>query len=111
MTLTPVQTLITICMVTLGTMITRFLPFAVFKNANSNNSYISYLGQVLPYSAIGLLVVYCLKGVDISGPTHGLPEGIAVIFIAALHYFKENTLLSIGAGTVIYMVLVQAVFV
>lgn len=111
MTLTPVQTLITIGVVTVGTMITRFLPFAVFKNVNSSSSYISYLGQVLPYSAIGLLVVYCLKGVDISGSTHGIPEAIAVIFIAALHYFKENALLSIGLGTVLYMVLVQAVFI
>lgn len=111
MTLTPAQTLITIGMVTVGTMITRFLPFAIFKNANSSSSYISYLGQVLPYSAIGLLLVYCLKGVDISTPAHGLPEAITVIFIAAFHYFKENALLSIGAGTVLYMVLVQAVFI
>lgn len=111
MTLTPIQTFIIICTVALGTMITRFFPFVLFKGTKSNNSYISYLGQVLPYSAIGLLVVYCLKSVSFSGPAYGIPEAIAILCIIILHYWKENTLLSIGAGTVIYMVLIQVVFV
>jgi branched-subunit amino acid transport protein AzlD len=92
-------------------MITRFLPFVLFKGTRSNKSYISYLGQVLPYSAIGLLVVYCLKSVNFKSPSHGIPEAIAIICIIVLHYWKENTLLSIGVGTVIYMVLVQTVFI
>ncbi|MGE5677423.1 MAG: branched-chain amino acid transporter permease [Pseudomonadota bacterium] len=111
MTLSPIQALIIVCMVTIGTMITRFLPFIMFKGTKSNNSYISYLGQVLPYSAIGLLVVYCLKGVDFTGPAHGIPEAAAVLFTAILHYWKGNTLLSIGLGTAVYMALVQVVFV
>lgn len=111
MTLTPVQTFIIICMVTIGTMITRFLPFIMFKGSNSNNSYISYLGQVLPYSAIGLLVVFCLKSVSFKSPPYGIPEAIAVVFIAVLHYWKGNTLLSIGLGTALYMLLVQTVFI
>ena len=109
--LTPIQTLIIICMVALGTMITRFLPFVLFKGDKANNAYITYLGQVLPYSAIGLLVVYCLKDVSFKGFPYGIPEIVSVVFIAGLHYWKENTLLSIGAGTVLYMVLVQVVFV
>ncbi|MGC7870078.1 branched-chain amino acid transporter permease [Desulfosporosinus sp. SYSU MS00001] len=109
MTLTSMQTLIIICMVTIGTMITRFLPFVVFRGTKSN-SYISYLGQVLPYSVIGLLVIYCLKSVSFKAPTYWFPEAIAIICIVALHYWKENTLLSIGVGTVIYMVLVQTIF-
>lgn len=111
MILTPVQTLIIVGAVTLGTVITRFLPFIIFKKASSEHSYISYLGKVLPYAAIGLLVVYCLKGIQFTTPGYGLPEAIAIICIAALHYWKGNALLSIGAGTVIYMVLVQAVFI
>jgi len=109
--LAPFQALLIIGMVTLGTMITRFLPFLIFKGLKANNSYLSYLGQVLPYSAIGLLVVYCLKSVNFKGPAYGNPEVVAIICIIILHNWKENTLLSIGAGTVIYMVLVQAVFV
>ena len=111
MTLTPIQTFIIICMVAIGTMMTRFLPFILFQDTKSNNSYISYLGKVLPYSAIGLLVVYCLKGISFKSSPYGISEAIAIICITVLHYWKENTLLSIGAGTGIYMVLVQAVFV
>ncbi len=110
MTLTPAETIITICVIAIGTMITRFLPFILFKGSKSTNSYISYLGRVLPYSAIGLLVVYCLRGVDFKSPTYGIPEAVAIVCITVLHYWKENTLLSIGAGTLVYMVLVQAVF-
>lgn len=111
MTLTPLQTMIIIAMVAIGTMITRFLPFILLKGSNSNHSYINYLGQVLPYAAIGLLVVYCLKGVSLTSPSYGIPEAAAILSIALLHNWKGNALLSIGAGTVIYMVLVQTIFV
>ena len=111
MTLTSFQTLIILLMFAAGTIITRFLPFVLFKGDKSQNSYISYLGQVLPYSAIGMLVVYCLKGVNIKASPYGIPEVIAILCIAVLHYWKENTLLSIGAGTVVYMVLVQNIFI
>ena len=71
--------------------------------------FIRHLGNVLPYAVIGLLVVYCLKNVPGSG-TYGLPEAIAILFIVFLHKWKKNTLLSIGGGTVLYMLLVQMVF-
>lgn len=109
MTLTPVQTLIIVLMVTLGTVITRFSPFILFSGKKGNHKYITYLGEVLPYSAIGLLVVYCLKGVSLTKSPFGLPEAVAITCIAVLHYWKNNALLSIGAGTVIYMLLVQIV--
>ena len=111
MKLTATQTLIIAFMFAIGSIVTRFLPFILFKGKNANNSYISYLGQVLPFAAIGMLVVYCLKGVNINGTPYGIPEAIAILIIAVLHYWKENALLSIGVGTVVYMVLVQAVFV
>lgn len=98
-------------MVALGTMITRFLPFALFSGREKSHPYVEYLGKVLPYSAIGLLVVYCLRNVNFSNPVSAMPETISILAIIALHYWKENVLLSIGAGTAIYMFLVQAVFV
>lgn len=110
MTLTDTQTFIIICMVTLGTMTTRFLPFIIFKKTNSENSYISYLGQVLPFAAIGLIVVYCLKDISFKSSTLWVPELIAVTATSVIHYLKENTLLSISIGTIIYMILVQVVF-
>lgn len=111
MTLTFLQTLVIVLMVTLGTMFTRFLPFILFKGNNKSGSLISYLGSVLPYSAIGLLVIYCLKDVDFKSPSFGLPEIISIALVTVLHYRKGNTLLSIGVGTAVYMVLVQFVFV
>lgn len=111
MTLTTTETLIIVAVTALATMITRFLPFIIFRGNGKTNSYINYLGQVLPYAAIGLLVVYVFRHVNFTIYPYGIPEGIALLTMIILHYWKENTLLSIGAGTIIYMLLVQQVFV
>ena len=93
-----------------GTLITRFLPFILFPAGKEKPRYLEYLGKTLPYAAMGLLVVYCLKGVDLLGPAHGLPEILVVAAVAALHCWKRNSLLSIGVGTIFYMFLVQVIF-
>lgn len=93
----------------LGTMMTRFLPFLIFPEGKEPPEFIQYLGKVLPYAVIGLLVIYCLKDVPGSG-TYGIPEFLAIAFIVLLHRWKKNILLSIGGGTVFYMLLVQFVF-
>ena len=93
----------------LGTMVTRFLPFLIFPEGKEPPELIQYLGKVLPYAVIGLLVIYCLKDVPGSG-TYGIPEFLAIVFIVLLHRWKKNILLSIGGGTVFYMLLVQFVF-
>lgn len=111
MYLTPIQTLIIIGCVALGTMTTRFLPFILFLHYKEVPDYIAYLGKVLPYAVIGLLVVYCLKGISFTTMPFGLPELIGVAGTALLHLWKRNTLLSIGGGTVLYMILVQGIFV
>lgn len=105
------QLLITIAMISLGTIITRFLPFILFPAGRQTPKYVQFLGKVLPPAALGLLVVYCLKDVNFLSGNHGLPEIISMALVTALHFWKKNTLLSIAAGTVCYMVLVQFVFV
>ncbi|SHK08372.1 Branched-chain amino acid transport protein AzlD [Anaerocolumna jejuensis DSM 15929] len=110
MYLTPLQTLITIIAIALGTMLTRFLPFLLFPEKKTPPAYITYLGKVLPSAIIGLLVVYCMKGISFLAFPHGLPEVIAVLAILLLHLWKRNTLLSITGGTLVYMVMVQFVF-
>ena len=110
MFLTPVQALIMIFAVALGTMITRFTPFLLFPDSKEPPKVVTYLGKVLPPAVMGLLVVYCLRNVSVVRAPHGLPELIAIAVIVILHKWKGNVLLSIGAGTVLYMVLVQAVF-
>lgn len=108
MTLT--QQIITIGMVVLGTMITRFLPFIVFPAGKPTPKYIQYLGKVLPGAVFGMLVIYCLKNVSILGGTHGIPEAISIILVICLHLYKRQMLISIAGGTVCYMLLVQFIF-
>ena len=107
MNMTLTQQIITIGIVVIGTMLTRFLPFILFPKNRETPKYIQYLGKALPSAVFGLLIVYCLKNVDILSGTHGIPELIAIIVVIALHLWKRQMLLSIAAGTVCYMVLVQ----
>ena len=72
---------------------------------------VHYPGRVLPPAVMGMLVVYCLRGIDVLHMLYGLPELIAVAAVILLHVWKRNNLLSIGAGTVLYMFLVQVVFI
>lgn len=108
MTLT--QQILTIGICVLGTMATRFLPFLLFSSKKPTPSYIRYLGKALPAAIFGMLVVYCLKNVNILTGSHGLPEFLAIAFVVALHLWKRQMLLSISGGTVCYMMLVQIVF-
>ena len=107
--MTEVQSAVTIGEVVLGTMATRFLPFLVFSKGKTPPKFVQYLGKVLPCAAIGLLVVYCFKDVA-SSVTYGIPEILSVLLIIVLHKWKKNTLLSIGGGTALYMLLMQTVF-
>lgn len=100
-----------IAIVALVTMALRFLPFLIFSGQKETPEFISYLGKVLPFSIMGMLVVYCLKGIKLTAMPFGLPELLAVLIVVIVHLWKRNTLLSIGGGTVAYMFLVQFVFV
>lgn len=108
MTLT--EEILTIGLCAVATMLTRFLPFLVFRADKPTPKYIRYLGKALPAAIFGMLVVYCLKNVDVTAGAHGLPELISVVLVAGLHLWKRNMLLSIGVGTVCYMLLIQCVF-
>lgn len=104
------QQLITIGMVILGTVLTRFLPFLLFPAGKPTPKYIQYLGTVLPSAVFGLLVVYCLKNVSLFTGNHAIPEIISIAAVIGLHVWKRQMLLSIAGGTVCYMLLVQLVF-
>lgn len=94
----------------LGTAITRFAPFLFFPKDKEVPAYIHYLSEQLPYASMGLLVVYCLKGVSITTYPYGIPELIAVCSTALIQVVKKNVLLSISIGTIIYMILIQGIF-
>ena len=108
--MTMTQQLITIGAVILGTVLTRALPFLIFPADKPTPRYIAFLGTYLPAAVFGLLIVYCLKGVNPLLWSHGLPELIGLGIVAALHLWKRQMLLSIAGGTVCYMLPVQLVF-
>ncbi len=110
MTITLWQSAVIIAVVVLGTMATRFLPFIIFPAGRPTPRYVQYLGVVLPFAVIGLLVIYSLKDTVMLFCPYGIPEAIAILSIVLLHVWRRNMLLSIAAGTVIYMLLVQLVF-
>ncbi len=108
--MTTLQRFITVLILAAATWITRFLPFVLFPEGKQAPKVITYLGTTLPYAAIGLLVVYCLKDLSFTIAPFGLPELIAVAVVVVLHIWRRNSLLSIGLGTAAYMILLQFVF-
>lgn len=104
------QQIITISLCAAGTMLTRFLPFIVFRADKPTPKYVQYIGNALPGAIFGMLVVYCLKDVTILGGSHGIPEAIAIVVVIALYLWRRNMLISIAGGTVCYMLLLQFVF-
>ena len=104
------QQAITILLCALGTMLTRFLPFLVFSPKRPTPKYIQYLGKALPGAIFAMLVVYCLRNVNVLQFSYGLPELIAIALTIGLHLWKRQMLVSIAGGTVCYMLLVQLIF-
>lgn len=100
---------LTIALCVIATMSTRFLPFLVFSGKKETPAFVQYLGRALPAAIFGLLVVYCLRNVDV-GASFALPEAIAISATVLLHLWKRQMLISIAGGTVLYMLLVQLVF-
>ncbi len=104
------QVLSAVLVAALITAALRFAPFLIFGTGKQPPSIITYLGKVLPFAIMGMLVVYCLKDVTFTSAPFGIPEAIGCLIVALLHIWKRNSLLSIGIGTVCYMLLVQLVF-
>ena len=110
MRLNDIQTLWMVVAVAAATMLTRFLPFLLFPQGKKLPRFVDRLSELLPPAMMGLLVVYCLRNVDVMSGSHGLPELIAILVVAGLHLWKRQMLLSIAGGTICYMLLVQLVF-
>ncbi len=104
------HSLLLILTVAAMTALTRVLPFLIFGGKRQPPRAVLYLGRVLPCAIMGMLVVYCLRGVTPALWPHGLPELIGVALAVLLHVWRRNTLLSVGVSTAVYMILVQAAF-
>ena len=108
--MTLAQQIITVGMCVLATLLTRFLPFAVFSARKPTPQYIHYLGELLPGAIFAMLVIYCLKNVNIMQGSHGIPEFLAIIVTCGLHVWKRQMLVSIAGGTIFYMLLLHFLF-
>lgn len=109
--LTPAMAAAAIAVMALVTFLTRALPFLLFDRGDHPPKLVLYLGRVLPPAIIAMLIVYCLKGVTFTALGGWLPPLIAGLAAVLLHLWKGNDLLSIFGATVLYMALVQGVFV
>lgn len=105
------QQILTIAAVVAGTILTRAIAFVLFPAGKKTPEYVKYLGKVLPSAVLAMLVVYCYKEIDFFTGNRGVPELIAGGVVVLLQFLKRNMLLSIAGGTILYMVLVQVVFV
>ncbi|HIZ07374.1 MAG TPA: branched-chain amino acid transporter permease [Candidatus Eubacterium avistercoris] len=110
MPLSPGQSLVIIIVTALVTFSTRVIPFLLFPEGRKIPKVVQYLGKVLPPAVIGMLIIYCYKNVSFLSAPFGVPEVLCGALVVVLYIWKRNNLLSIGAGTVLYMVLVQTVF-
>lgn len=102
--------LIIIIVMGLMTFATRIVPVLIFGRGETVPDFIMYLGKVVPYTAMGLLIVYCLKDASVLAAPHALPEIIALAVVSASYLWKRHTIFSVVIGTVVYMLLVQLVF-
>ncbi len=108
--MTITEQIITVALCVLGTVLTRCLPFIIFRGNKPAPKYIQYLGKALPSAIFAMLVVYCLKDVSFAGGSYGLPELVSIAVTAGLHLLCRQMLVSIAGGTVCYMLLIQFVF-
>ena len=102
-----IEQMLTVALCAAATILTRALPFAVFSQSRPAPRFVQYLGRALPGAVFGLLVAYCFKTVCPFSGSHGVPEALASAVTVAIHLWKRKMLLSIAAGTLCYMVLVQ----
>ena len=106
-----VHSVMTVAVTAAVTAALRFLPFWIFRGNRKTPTVVQYLGRVLPYAIMGMLVVYCLKDIAPLAWPYALPEGIAAVSVILLHLWRSNTLFSIVGGTAVYMILIRFVFV
>lgn len=109
-TIDTTHALITVIIIAVVNLLLRFLPNLIFSGKRKTPRFLLVLGEVLPHAVMGMLIVYCLRNVSVVAYPYGLPELIACMVTAALHFWKHNSLLSIGCGVALYMLLVQVVF-
>lgn len=94
----------------LVTVLLRFLPFMIFSGKRKIPPLLEVLTGLLPAAVMGMLVVYCLRGVSLLSGSRGIPELLSSAAVVLSYVWKRSALLSIVLGTALYMVLIRTVF-
>ena len=89
------------------TILLRFLPFIIFDHGEQLPRWVSYLGKVFPPAIMSMLLVYCLRNINLLEGDHGFGELMCIGVAMIIHNWKRNTLLSIGVSTLLYMLITQ----
>ena len=105
--MTSFEMVITVAIVVVATLLTRFSAFLIFPPGKKAPEFVQYLGKALPAAVMGMLVVYTFKDTIVLSYPYGVPELIALLVTAGMHLWKRNMFMSIGAGTIVYMLIVQ----
>ncbi len=103
-------TFLTIMVCAILTFATRAVPFVLFGRGDEPPEIVKYLGKMLPPAVMSVLIIYCVRNVDITSWQQVLPQVISIALVVVLHIWRRNNLLSIGGGTLCYMLLIQVIF-
>lgn len=99
-----IYTIILIMMlVTLGI---RVAPFILFTR-HKNHPLLHYMSSTLPVLIILVLILYCLREVKLDCYPYGVPELVSMLAVVLVHYFFRQAIISILAGTLLYMAFKQ----
>ena len=102
-------TALAIAVIAIMTAALRFFPFAVFSRDKKTPQFVLWLGKALPFAVMGMLVVYCLKGVSFLSAPYGIPELVSCAAVVLLHVWKRNSVISIAGGTALYILIVNLI--
>ena len=101
--------LLAILLAAVITFALRALPLLIFHGERKMPEFLVKLGAVLPAAIMAVLIVYCLKDIAVDWKANALPKILAVLTVGISYKWKHNTLISIAAGTAIYMVLIRMI--
>jgi len=100
------RSILVVGIMSIVTIILRFLPFVIFSGKKETPKLISYLGKVLPPAVMSMLVVYCLKDTSFASTAGFVPQLVASAVVVLSYVWKKNSLLSIVLGTAVFMMMV-----
>lgn len=112
--MTLIERVLTIAIAAVTNFLTRWLPFVIFTNRKEGQQsvvpFVKELGDFLPPAIMMMLVVYCYRNLNLFNLNHSIPEILAGIITVIIHLWQRSMFLSLIAGTLSYILLLNFVF-